>query len=342
VVTRPARGPIGGVSKEGSRIRLLAWLLRYPSKYVPRILVYHRFGNNSRSVTPQGFERQLRYLKEHCTVVHLSRLLSALRGAEPLPQNAVVITVDDGYADFYDIAFPLLCRYEIPCTFFVTSNFIGGQKWLWPDKLAWILAHRDEYPDLHVTDRVITGGARSSAPRLWTEILTLLRHVDFERLENELCQLARQLELEVPERPVAGYDACSWEQLRIMEASGIVEVGGHTRNHAILSRLDPRQLSNEIDGCLEDLEVRLGKRPRSFCYPNGKPGDYNDRVREAVANAGFVSACTAFYDAKHLDDRYALRRFSSSEDFAQFYKAASGLQYWGASLLGRNNIDVTE
>ena len=317
-------------------------MLRYPSRRVPRILVYHRFGDNSRAVSPKGFERQLRFLKGHCTVVHLSRLVAALRGAEPLPQHAVVITVDDGYADFYDIAFPLLCRYELPCTFFVTSNFIGGRQWLWPDQLAWMLAHRNEFPDLHVANRNIAGGVKGDAPRLWTEILALLLRLNFANVEYELHQLAGQLDLEVPERPTPGYEACSWDQLRIMETSGFVEVGGHTRNHAILSRLDRPQLSNEIDGCLEDLNDRLGKRERAFCYPNGKPEDYNDVVRKAVASAGFVCACTAFYDNKHLGDPYALRRFSSSEDFAQFYKAASALQYWGASLLGRNNVDVTE
>jgi peptidoglycan/xylan/chitin deacetylase (PgdA/CDA1 family) len=328
--------------RERSRIRLLAWLLRYPSRRVARILVYHRFGDNSRSVTPEGFERQLRFLREHCTVVHLSQLVAALRGDAPLPQNAAVITVDDGYADFYDIAFPLLCRYEIPCTFFVTTNFIGNRAWLWPDKVAWMLAQCDDFPDLVVANRAITGGAKNSAPRLRMEIVALLQRIDFAELESELRKLAMQLDLAVPERPVTGYEACSWDQLRVMEASGFVEVGGHTRNHAILSSLDPRQLSNEIDGCLEDLSVHLGDRPRSFCYPNGKPGDYNGVARDAVAKAGFICACTAFYDDKHLNDRYALRRFSSSEDFAQFYKAASGLQYWGASLLSRNNIDVTE
>lgn len=336
---RIGRVPSGNAS---SGVRLLAWLLRYPSRRIPRILVYHRFGDDARSISREGFERQLRFLKENFNVVHLSRLVAALRGFDPMPTNGVVLTVDDGYADFHRIAFPLLCRYEIPCTFFVTTNFVGGRNWLWPDKLAWMLTRRERFPDLHVANQVIVGGDRAVAPRLWAEILGLLQNVAFDELESELQQLAGQLELRFPERPVAGYQACSWDQLREMEASGFVEVGGHTRNHAILSRLAPAKLATEIDGCLADLNANLGSGPRSFCYPNGKPGDYNEAVRGAVAGSGFVSACTTFYDEKHLDDRYALRRFSSCGDFAQFYKAASALQYWGARLLGRNNMEVTE
>lgn len=323
-------------------IRLLAWLLRSASWRIPRILVYHRFGEGSRFISPKGFERQLRFLKDHCNVIHLSRLVASLCGLQPMPQNAVVLTVDDGYADFYRLAYPLLCQYELPCTFFVTTTFVGGSRWLWPDRLAWMLQQREQFPSLNVANQVVTGGTKAAAPRLWAEILDLLQKLTFEEVEGALRGLQEQLEVEVPERPVAGYQACTWDQLREMENSGLVEVGGHTRNHVILSRLDPRELLSEINGCFDDLSSRLGSRPRSFCYPNGKPADFSDAVREAVVKAGFASACTAFYDDKHLNDRYALRRFSSSEDFAQFYKAASGLQYWGARFLGRNNIAVTE
>src|SRR5690348_11385460 len=91
-------------------VNLIAWLLRYPSRRVPRILMYHRFGDDASSVDPQAFERQLRYLKEHCNVVHMSQLVAGLFGTARLPANAVVMTVDDGYADFHRVAFPLLCR----------------------------------------------------------------------------------------------------------------------------------------------------------------------------------------------------------------------------------------
>jgi peptidoglycan/xylan/chitin deacetylase (PgdA/CDA1 family) len=321
---------------------LLAWLSRHLASRVPRILVYHRFGDGGPSTSAEGFERQLQYLKEHFNVIHQSRLVDALCGVERLPPNCVVITADDGYADFYDIAFPLLCRYEVPCTFYVTTNFAAGRKWLWPDKIAWLLAGRDRFPDLEVANEVIRGGDRTAVARLWTQILVRLQKIDAEEVDANLDDVARQLGLVIPPQPAAGFEPCGWDQLAEMEASGFVEVGGHTRNHPILSRLRPAKLSDEIGGCLEDINFNLGKRPRSFCYPNGKPADFNALVREAVVRSGFVSACTAFYDGKHLNDRFALRRFSASDDFAQFHKATTGLQYWGARILGRDNIDADE
>ena len=348
VLAPPEEGQIAGKVKRNSNHThlsgrdLLAWLSRYLSSRIPRILVYHRFGNDERCTSSEGFERQLQHLKENFNVVHLSRLVNALKGGERLPSNSVVLTVGDGYADFYHVAFPLFRRYEIPCTFFVTTNFISGRKWLWPDKITWILSGRDRFPDLEVTNEVIPGGDRTQVERLWTQILVRLQKVDSDHVDANLDDIARQLGLIIPEHPVAGFEPCSWEQLAQMEASGLIEVGGHTRNHPILSRLRPDKLSDEIGGCLEDINSNLGTRARSFCYPNGKPADFNGAVREAAVKAGFISACTAFYDGEHLEDIFALRRFSASDDFAQFHKAATGLQYWGAKILGRDNRDAAE
>ena len=144
----------------------------------------------------------------------------------PGSRNCIVVTVDDGYADFYRIAFPLLCRYEIPCTFFVTTKFVAGRKWLWPDKLTWMLARCGRFPDLRVANQVVPGGNQIAAPRLWKHIIGLLQQIDADEVEGSLRELAKQLCLEIPERPVAAFEACSWEQLLEMEASGFVEVGG--------------------------------------------------------------------------------------------------------------------
>lgn len=321
-------------------IRLLAWLLRYPSRNVPRILVYHRFGDTRRAISALEFERQLQYLKERCTVVSLSHLVAGLSGSRVVPPNPLVITVDDGYADFYHLAFPLLRRYELPCTFFVTTGFVEGHKWLWPDKLAWLLIQKERFPDVQIGNQIVSGGSSDYVPRLWGQVLGLLREMDASRTEFELEALAKQLGLEFPADPAPGFEACTWAQLREMEDGGLIEVGGHTRSHSILSKVKQANLSEEINGCLEDLTSNLGLRPRAFCYPNGKPADFNPIVRDAVEKAGFTCACTSFYDRYGLKDLYALRRFSSSADFAQFFKAASGLQFWGARVLDRNNIDV--
>ena len=103
----------------------------YPSGYqTVTILCYHRFGpNKSKMVlTPDNFDAQMAYLKKHdYRIIPLSSIHSFLRGEAALPQRAVVITIDDGYRSSYDIAYPILKKFNYPATMFIYSDFAGSK-----------------------------------------------------------------------------------------------------------------------------------------------------------------------------------------------------------------------
>ncbi len=90
------------------------------------VLCYHSV-HPTRLITsarPESFERHLTWLMEHCTVVPFSQILldAARRGERDRP--LVAITFDDGFADNYEYAFPVLHRLGVPATFFLTAGFI--------------------------------------------------------------------------------------------------------------------------------------------------------------------------------------------------------------------------
>lgn len=94
------------------------------------ILCYHRFGQNKSKmvITPADFDAQMTYLKKHdYRVIPLSGIHSFLKGDTTLPRRAVVITIDDGYRSSYDIAYPILRKYNFPATMFVYSDFMGSR-----------------------------------------------------------------------------------------------------------------------------------------------------------------------------------------------------------------------
>ncbi len=96
------------------------------------VLAYNNFSKNSPgtiTVTEAAFDAQMRYLKENgYHVIPLVQLLDFLDYTIQLPQNSVVITIDDGWRSFYDIAFPILKKYDFPATLFIYTDFIGGGK----------------------------------------------------------------------------------------------------------------------------------------------------------------------------------------------------------------------
>lgn len=93
------------------------------AEHLPRVLMYHSIADNQRNGmnTPPGlFERQLQYLHRHerqsCTVSEL---------VEQPPNRAVALTFDDGFANNYTEAFPLLRRYNCRATIYIAPEMTG-------------------------------------------------------------------------------------------------------------------------------------------------------------------------------------------------------------------------
>ena len=296
----------------------------------PRILMYHRFSNAAESgkVSSAEFDYQVRHIAEHYNPVRLTDLVRALRGEAELKPNSIVITVDDGYDDFYQVAYPVLKKYRVPATLFVTSRFVDGGFWLWPDKVTWMLKTMSALKGpVQLGSTVLNVGEWNDQQRrnAWNQIIGFLLTREDEEKHRWIDAFAESQGIDIPSSPVSDYSAVTWEQLREMQ-SDLVEIGGHTVSHPSLGRVTDEQLQQEIIGCKAALDENLGERDRPFCYPNGQPQDYTPKAKEIVAKSGFNSAVVAFYDDKRLEDTYELRRYTSSSDRFQFLKSVSGIE----------------
>ena len=109
--------------KEGA-VRLLGPLFRSRTGRRGVVLCYHSIhpAKAFASATPSLFDAHLRWLVKHCKLVRFSEMLHALAASSDKP--VVAITFDDGYADNYEQAFPLLLQHNVPATFFVTAGLI--------------------------------------------------------------------------------------------------------------------------------------------------------------------------------------------------------------------------
>jgi peptidoglycan/xylan/chitin deacetylase (PgdA/CDA1 family) len=87
---------------------------------------------------PADFERQMRYLAgEGYTAVTLAALVDHMTAGKPLPPKPIVITFDDGYADNYTTALPILKKYGLRATVFVVTDFLGeGPYMTWDEVKA--------------------------------------------------------------------------------------------------------------------------------------------------------------------------------------------------------------
>ena len=318
---------------------LLGPLARELTGSQPRILFYHRFSPGGfRAMRPADFEAQLAFIRRQFQPVPLTRIVDALAGGEPLPRRAVALTVDDGYQDFVDHAVPLLARYEVPATLYVVSRFAAGELWLWFDRLRYVCEHATT-PTLAITDPSAAGAyplaTAADRERAWDRLATRCLTLPGAAREALIAEAATAGGLAVPAAPPAAFAAASLAALKTLDPT-LVEIGAHTQSHPILSQCDDLEVQGEVAGSVQELAAALGRPIRSFCYPNGRPEDFDRRAVAAVAAAGCTSATasTGMFVSPGAD-RYALPRFGAAGDLPTFRHELDGLTYLRSRLSGR-------
>ena len=114
-------------------------------------LMYHRINDDLNclglSVTPEIFRKQIKYIKKNYKIVGMDRAIEVL-SSKNTDNNYCVITFDDGYRDNYDNAFPILKRYQVPATIFVTYDAVESGRFNWVEFDEAVLKTKATHLDL--------------------------------------------------------------------------------------------------------------------------------------------------------------------------------------------------
>lgn len=93
------------------------------------VFMYHKVGEQADflTVTPEQFEQQMQFIRQHYSPIRLSELIQHLEHQSPLPEKAALITFDDGYENNYLLAYPILKKLQVPFTVFLVADYIGKE-----------------------------------------------------------------------------------------------------------------------------------------------------------------------------------------------------------------------
>ena len=305
-----------------------------------RVLMYHRFSRNAETdkISAAEFTAHLDYLHRHAKVLSLSETIETLKNGDALPPNAAVITIDDGYADSFDIAFPLLRKFQMPATVYAVTNFLDGKCWLWTDLMRFVLLEttvENVRFEFAVGDKVEARlNGKQSRLETANRINTRLKKMSNELKDSKIAEIAQILKVEIPMTTTGDFAPISWEQAREMDA-GKVQIESHTVTHPILTNINQTELDDELRESKKRLETKLDKNIKHFCYPNG---NLNEMVRKSVENAGYESAVTTAYGLVEKDaNRFLLNRIDAPPAIESFAQSASGFDVLRNRLKSRKH-----
>jgi peptidoglycan/xylan/chitin deacetylase (PgdA/CDA1 family) len=283
-----------------------------------RIVMYHNFsGPNATdpdALNVEGIRRQFEYLRRHFQVVPLLDLAERLASGRKFDRYSVALTIDDGRRSCYGFLFPLLQEFKFPATFFVVSSFIRGEDWIWTDKVLWLSEQSRPTDELAPDKR---DGIFRSLNRMRPEQRNA-------RIEAMASSLNKSGGVTIPKSAPEKYSPCSWSELREMADSGLMEIGSHTVTHPILSSVTDEESFAELTRSRAQIEDGIGRSVRSFCFPNGMPGDFRPSQVRQVAEAGYdCSVIAQFGMVSNSSDRYQMPRIgmarkSSDEQIAKY------------------------
>ena len=290
--------------------------LRYVSGSKFAILCYHRIGSGGvplySALPPEIFEAQVRFLREHYRIVSLDELFVGIQNPVSLEQ-AVTITFDDGYRDLYTQAFPILQKYKIRATIYLTVGSIETAQAAWYDRIFVALKSlpSNQLEIVLERPRIFQFDSLEARIRAGIEIVAYLRTLPDKRRRDWCISLERQIP--VPEQELADR-MLTWAQVNAMQQEGIA-FGSHTMTHPVFSRVPPAEMERELLESKQILEARIGVPIKDFAYPFGKPSDCGPGAPELLARCGYRTAATTTEGVNVAGvNPYSLRRTQIGEE----------------------------
>ena len=302
------------------------------------ILLYHRVAKldsdpQQLQVSPSHFAEQLQTIKDIGIPISLQELVRGLRSGK-VPSRSVVVTFDDGAADNLLAAKPLLERYSIPATIFVSTGYMKTAREYWWDEVErlvlqpgelpahlrlvvdgqvheWALEEKTNYTetdfDTHRSWNVNRGDEPTYRHQLYRSLISLLYPLAPSERFQQLDYLKEWAGDETLSRDT--HRPLTEEEVRQLANSGQIEIGAHSVSHSMLASLSGSEQQREIQQSKADLEEILGYPMRSFAYPFGTLSDYTRETLNIVKQMGFECACSNYKDlVQPGDDRFQLPR----------------------------------
>ncbi|NSW52303.1 MAG: polysaccharide deacetylase family protein [Anaerolineae bacterium] len=301
------------------------------------ILMYHRVADISTSpyhgiVSVAHFSQQMAYLHQRVRFLPLMELAGALQ-RRMIPKNSVVVTFDDGYADNFQNALPILAQHQIPATIFLTGEAIDSGKEYWWDELERILILPEQLPrDVHLAlgGHVVQCDFWRFDPQQRVQFLRAVHGVlkTLRSDEREALLEALRSVVGAPGGCRPAYRPMSQAEITDAIRTGLVTFGAHTMTHPVLSMLGQEDQRDEIMGSIRQVEAVTGCSVSSFAYPFGTMKDFNSATLDILTNAGIQVAVTTVEERVSLhSDPLQLPRFWVGDWDQTMFAARLGEQF---------------
>ncbi len=249
------------------------------------------------------FRKQIAYLNEKFNIVTMEQTIEAVNGGKELPDNPVLLTFDDGYADNYTYAFPILEEYGLQGSFFIPGKTFSTHQLLDVNKLHYIVASADinmlikdvfermdyyrgadyDYP----SNEELFAEYGKDGQYDGKEIMFIKRMLQTylpEELRNRISSDLFEKYVDVPEEVLSYELYMSRDQVRTLKRHGMF-IGVHGYDHYWLGELPTDKMKEDVNSALKVMSEFIEDDKWVMCYPKG---NYSDALIDHIKEKGAV------------------------------------------------------
>lgn len=296
-------------------------------------------------VEPAFLETLIEYLRyRKVNLVSLAEVRRRLR-EQDYSNRFVAFTLDDGYRDNLEFAWPIFRKHDVPATLFIASNFPEGQGFLWWTLLERVVASSDrvEIEMQKGVTRVFDCASPEAKQKVYDEIYGWLRGLaDETALRQAVTSLCERYNVD-PLGPCK--ELCmNWDELKTLRAEPLISIGAHTVTHPMLKKCDVDTVKNELVQSRVAIGQALGTMPVDFAYPVGDKTSADAREFSLAKEAGYELAVTTrpgVIFPEHREHMTALPRVSLNGYYQKIRYAEvlrSGVPFALRSCFGRLDV----
>jgi peptidoglycan/xylan/chitin deacetylase (PgdA/CDA1 family) len=264
----------------------------------------------SLEISPDHLEDIITFFrKKDYDFISLDMLPVWLHNNQRTKKKFVIFTLDDGYKDNLDFAYPVFKKNSIPFTIYVTNSFPDRTAIIWWYILEdLILKNSSVKYSFSVGSVDLTCQTIKQKERAFSDLRSLITQINDINLEKELTGFFTKYGFSIAEH---NNDlVLNWNEISQLSSDSLVSIGAHTLNHYNLCNLQDDQSFHEISECKKLLESKIKHIVNHFSYPFGA---YGLRELNFVNKSNFLTATTVinantFYN--HIDHQFSLPRIT--------------------------------
>ena len=305
-------------------------LLKFLNRRKVVLLTYHGFYDedkksglellSNRWTDIEFFKKQILYLSKNYNIISLDNLINHYIEGTSIPQNSVVITMDDGYKSNFNLAYPYLEELGCHFTIFLSTEFIENNKFNWSERVEYAIWYsKGDSLSIMIDNVETTYSIKSSEQKIYVSkyikqfLQTASQHVretvlsEIELHTGSVLEFKTAPELMLP---------LSWDEVVRMSKSNLAIFGSHTVSHPNLTTCSIPDIKNELLVSRNIIQTRTNNLCEYFCYPGGA---YNKIVKNVVEECGYKCALAVgeSFEIMGVTDLYEIKRKSVGRNMTE-------------------------